>query len=125
MLTIILCLGFAVGLVAGISGLTKAAAWQDLRQPVDLAMSAISLAVAAYVAGYLAARLAGQGELLNGALSSAALVLYNITDIAFGPFFGPATVHLPPLVDFAASNSGPLFGLLGGYIVQRRGHAEL
>jgi hypothetical protein len=109
----------------GTSGLTKTAASQDLRQAIELAVTAISLVVAAYIAGYLAARLAGHAELLNGALSSAALVLYNIADNAFGPFFGPATVHLPPLVDFAMSNSGPVFGLLGGYVAQRRGHAEL
>jgi hypothetical protein len=62
-------------------------------------------------AGFLAARVAGKGELLNGTLSSVLYVAYRIVCWPDGAGF-------PAVVDIAAA---PLLGLLGGYLRLRQG----
>jgi hypothetical protein len=61
-------------------------------------------------AGFLAARVAGKGELLNGTLSSALYVAYRI-------ICWPDQAGILAFVDIAAA---PLVGLLGGYLRLRR-----
>lgn len=118
-----LCLGAAgVLLAAQVTDIHSALQRLDQSVVFTLVALGLSLTLAAYIAGYAAGRIAQKGELLNGALSSAAIILFGIADAAFGPFSGPEKVHIPPLVDFILSYSGPLFGILGGYVARRKRH---
>jgi hypothetical protein len=65
-------------------------------------------------AGYIAARIAGRGELLNGALSSFLCVSIGIYHNLTGTPTGPDTLSIAGLV------VSPLLGALGGFLRLRQ-----
>ncbi len=71
-------------------------------------------AIISIIAGYLAARIAGRAELLNGTLSS---VLCVGLGLVFALVSHPAEFGLKEILQFAFS---PLLGLLGGYLRLRQ-----
>ena len=64
------------------------------------------------LAGYIAARIAGRGELINGALSSILCVVMSA-----GLTLGTLEMDAIKIVEFLMT---PLLGLLGGYLRSRQ-----
>lgn len=79
-----------------------------------LAVNLILSALIGIGAGYVAARVAGKGELINGALSSLGYVGAGIYSIATAPAEGL------PIYDTVDIATAPLLGLLGGYLRLRQ-----
>lgn len=66
------------------------------------------------IAGYMAAKIARRGELINGALSSFLCVLLGVYVQLSGPSMTPAALSIASLV------LSPLLGSLGGYLRLRQ-----
>jgi hypothetical protein len=81
----------------------------------EAAGALVAVVVGSFLAGWIAARIAKKAELLNGTLSASAMILISLTELAFGPFFGNSP-HVSPLLDFAISYGGPIYGLAGAYV---------
>lgn len=100
------------------------AATAGITAPEDLAgvatapefrvFSYVSGGLISIIAGYLAARIAGRGELVNGTLSSVLCVGLGLVAalVSHPPEFG-----IKEILQFAFS---PLLGLLGGYLRLRQ-----
>jgi hypothetical protein len=65
-------------------------------------------------AGYVAARVAGRGELINGALTSLGYIAVGLYSIATSP---GGELPILDALDIAAA---PLIGALGGYLRLRQ-----
>lgn len=91
---------------------------EDLAQlataPELRVFSYVSGGLISIIAGYLAARIAGRGELINGTLSS---VLCVGLGLAFVVVSHPPEFGISEILQFALS---PLLGLLGGYLRLRQ-----
>ena len=70
-------------------------------------------AISSVVAGYVAARVAGRGELINA-------VLYNLLGGGIGLLMGMAMSPEALTTSLMVLVTEPLFGLLGGYIRLRQ-----
>ena len=103
----------ALGLVSGyvlanVQGSGEAA--MEMVRPRDGSFSAIAFFLAAVVAvasGYVAARVAGRGELINGAFANA---IHPALRVVIGIGSDELAIALTYLVLL------PMFGMLGGYI---------
>ena len=84
----------------------------------EAAGALVAVVVGSFLAGWIAARIAKKAELLNGALSASAMIIISLAELAFGPFFSDSP-HVAPLVDFAISYGGPIYGLGGAYVAMR------
>ena len=108
--------GFAMVIaIVAQQGVDSLEALDDIVMPNSLVVAGYAVAaVTSAIAGYVAARIAGKGELLNGALSSflsVAIVLVSlIADRSQA--FGAGDAY--DLV------SAPLFGLIGGFLRARQ-----
>ena len=93
---------------------------QELAKSASFAGAAALAAVVigALIAGWLSAKLAKKAQLLNGALSSSAMILISLVDLAFGPFFSESP-HVSPIIEFACSYGGPIYGIAGAYASMR------
>ncbi len=108
--------GFAAGMIYVLSaGIT---APEDIARlataPEVRVFSYVSGGLISIIAGYLAARIAGRGELINGTLSSVLCVGLGLVAalVSHPPEFG-----IKEILQFAFS---PLLGLLGGYLRLRQ-----
>jgi hypothetical protein len=79
-----------------------------------LAVNLVLSALIGIGAGYVAARVAGKGELINGALSSLGYVAAGLYSIATAP------AERLPIYDTVDIATAPLLGLLGGYLCLRQ-----
>jgi hypothetical protein len=81
---------------------------------------AVGLALTALIstwAGYLAARIAGERELIHGGLSSIALMALSVYAFIETMVCWPEDLAIYDFVDLAAA---PLFSVLGGYLRLRQ-----
>lgn len=93
---------------------------EDFEKAAEIMASEMGLAVGVGLtamvsmgAGYLAARVAGKGELINGLLSSVLAIAVSSYLIIEALACRPDELAIYDLADLAAA---PLFGLIGGYL---------
>jgi hypothetical protein len=72
--------------------------------------------LAPLLGGYIAARIAPEAKLLNGALSTVLFLVFALC----ADIWGPADTDLPRWLDLMSSYWVPVPALLGGYICQWR-----
>jgi hypothetical protein len=102
-----LVMGFVMGLMFGQAGVEQVMG-TTLTAPVFFMDAVISVAV-----GYVAARVAGRGELINA-------VLCNLIGAGIGLFITTAMVPEALVMGLVLLATEPLFGLLGGYMRLRQ-----
>jgi len=80
----------------------------------------VPVVIANIFAGFIAGRMAASQRVLNGALSSAIIILFGIYLSIFG-WDSHTDYHqqLPSSVDLAVSWGGPIFGALGGFAAEK------
>jgi hypothetical protein len=90
---------------------------------VVIAQIVFSLGSASLAAGYLAARTAGDGHLLNGTVATIGPSLLCLYALVHDPLFEDAQIFGPwvkPLFNAAVFVGGPMLGALGGYLAELR-----
>jgi|SRR5579871_1024406 len=80
----------------------------------------LPVVLANVAAGYIAGRIAGGREVLNGAFSSAVIILFGIYLAVFGwDLHTHYHQQLSGAVDLVVSWGGPIWGAVGGYAAQK------
>jgi hypothetical protein len=109
----------AVFLTADTRSLHGAIAELRASPPIFVFIAIVPCAIAALVAGYMAARVAQHDPLLNGALATSVAVMVDIFELVHGPVYpdtSPAIAALIPGFDLAFLVLAPLVAMLGGYL---------
>ena len=81
--------------------------------------------LASVLAGYVAAKIAKRDALLNGALASAAWIVFSLYETIWGAPNGDDDIQVPLWLDYASTYSAPLFAMLGASLWQRRARARV
>jgi len=113
----------AVFLTADARSLHGAIAALRASPPIFVFVAVVPSAIAALVAGYLAARVAQHDPLLNGALATSIAVLVDLYELVHGPVYpdtSAAVAALIPGFDLAFLVLAPLLAMVGGCLAGRQ-----
>ncbi|HYM02239.1 MAG TPA: hypothetical protein VET85_04775 [Stellaceae bacterium] len=131
---LLIAVGMLAGLAFAYAGMTIAtegaanfeAIFDRLKSSVGfiVAISAAPM-LASIAAGYVAARIAKKNVLLNGALASAAWIVFSLYETIWGAPAGDDDIRVPLWLDDASSYSAPLFAMLGAALWQRRARRQV
>jgi len=109
----------AVFLTADARSLHGAIAELRASPPIFVFVAVVPSAIAALVAGYMAARVAQHDPLLNGALATSIAVLVDLYELVHGPIYAETSATVAALIpgfDLGFLFLAPLLAMLGGYL---------